>query len=78
MNEQEVYKARAELHDYYGAQLAALRAEIERLTTRLFDRGEMDKPPCFVCGYNGAGYYNPDTHPCAAKHHAARASVKGE
>jgi chromosome segregation ATPase len=36
----------------------------------LFKCGQMTKPPCFVCGYNGEGYYNPTKHPCAAHHHA--------
>lgn len=26
--------------------------------------------PCSKCGYNGPGYFQPDTHPCAAAHHA--------
>lgn len=29
--------------------------------------------PCDQCGYNGPGYYQPDTHQCAAKHHKALA-----
>ena len=46
------------------------KVEIEKLQDRLFSRGEMHKPPCFVCGYNGQNYYRPDIHPCAARHHA--------
>lgn len=29
--------------------------------------------PCDQCGYNGPGYYQPKTHPCASKHHKALA-----
>jgi hypothetical protein len=28
---------------------------------------KLSEAPCDACGYNGAGYYQPDTHPCAAK-----------
>ena len=42
---------------------------IKELEDRLFVFGAMDKPPCFVCGYNGANYYQPDQHPCAERHH---------
>ena len=45
-------------------------AEIERLQDLLFARGAMDDAPCFCCGYNGPGYFNPGTHPCAKRHHA--------
>ena len=44
--------------------------EIERLQNRLFALGEMHKPPCFVCGYNGPNYYSPSAHQCAERHHA--------
>lgn len=27
----------------------------------------MSYAPCSKCGYNGAGYYQPDTHPCASQ-----------
>lgn len=43
--------------------------EIKRLQDLLFAYGAMDNPPCFCCGYNGAGYYQPDVHPCAARYH---------
>lgn len=42
---------------------------IKYLEDLLFKRGEMFSPPCFVCGYNGPGYYQPDKHPCAKRHH---------
>ena len=35
------------------------------------DRARFERAPCYMCGYNGPGYYKPDTHPCAAKYHAA-------
>jgi hypothetical protein len=34
-----------------------------------FARGDMLQAPCFKCGYNGEGYFQPDTHACAEKHH---------
>jgi hypothetical protein len=48
---------------------AELRAKATKYETMLFALGAMDKPPCFCCGYNGSGYYQPDEHPCAARHH---------
>ena len=53
------------------AEAAEKRAvELEREVGRL--RGvivmalEDFEAPCGVCGYNGPGFYQPDTHPCAA------------
>lgn len=42
---------------------------ITELENRLFELGAMNSPPCFKCGFNGAGYYQPDIHPCAKLHH---------
>jgi hypothetical protein len=42
---------------------------IEKLENRLFALGEMEYAPCFVCGYNGEGYFQPEKHPCAERHH---------
>ena len=42
---------------------------IKELEDMLFARGAMEEAPCFCCGYNGPGYYQPDTHPCAKRHH---------
>jgi hypothetical protein len=35
-----------------------------------FASGRMLKAPCFVCGYNGEGYFQPEKHICAEQHHA--------
>lgn len=53
------------------AHVEAQAAEIKRLrklamTTHLFEEA-----PCFLCGYNGPGYYQPEQHPCAALYHEA-------
>lgn len=47
-----------------------LEALVKAYEDRLFRSRAMDTPPCFCCGYNGHGYYQPGTHPCAARHHA--------
>lgn len=44
---------------------AALRAELERYKRALRRRG-LSPAPCDICGYNGAGYYQPSQHECAA------------
>jgi len=36
------------------------------------DRARFEKAPCYLCGYNGPGYYQPGTHSCAAKYHATQ------
>lgn len=52
---------------------AELRAEVERLRAQIeampFNEIAFESPPCYLCGYNGPRYYQPDTHPCAAKYH---------
>ena len=55
---------------------AKLRKERDRFADMLFARGAMDQAPCFNCGYNGAGYYTPKTHACAARYHAAVAQLR--
>ncbi|MCA3182399.1 MAG: hypothetical protein INH13_02040, partial [Cupriavidus sp.] len=47
--------------------------QIERLQ---IDKAKFERAPCYLCGYNGRGYYQPDTHPCAAKYHAAQQARK--
>lgn len=51
--------------------LRSLAAQVEALQELLFERGAMEDAPCFVCGYNGQGYFQPDKHACAARHHEA-------
>lgn len=41
----------------------------KELENRLFELGAMESPPCFCCGYNGPGYYQPDKHKCAERQH---------
>lgn len=50
-----------------SARRADTRAR--ELEDRLFALGAMDEPPCFCCGYNGPGYYQPNVHKCAERHH---------
>ena len=55
----------------HAAAEIAVEAEnqIDQFKNAAFRAGAMMTPPCFVCGYNGRGYFQPDTHPCAKKHH---------
>ena len=50
-------------------ELEQVKAERDRYIDMLMAHGEMNNPPCFVCGYNGSGYYQPNIHKCAEKHH---------
>jgi hypothetical protein len=49
-------------------RVAGLLGENKRLLGHCFKSGLMSKAPCFNCGYNGPGYFNPETHPCAKFH----------
>ena len=53
-----------------------LFGRIKHLEDMLFALGAMEEAPCFCCGYNGAGYYQPETHACAKRHHRLRANVE--
>jgi hypothetical protein len=52
----------------WNAALESVKS-IYKYETLLFKKGAMLDAPCFVCGYNGPGYFNSDIHPCANKHH---------
>ena len=51
------------------AQLDQLSAVKHKLEDVAFRHGAMLAAPCFCCGYNGSGYFNPLTHECASRHH---------
>lgn len=58
--------------DAQAAEIERLRAENKRLRDGLPMHPELfEEGPCYLCGYNGPGYYQPQTHPCAARYHAA-------
>jgi hypothetical protein len=38
--------------------------------TEPFDGPRFEQAPCYLCGYNNGGYYQPEQHPCAARYHA--------
>lgn len=48
------------------------KKRITKLEDLLFSMGAMDKPPCFCCGYNGPGYFQPEHHKCAERHYRLR------
>jgi len=52
-------------------ELAEARKDAGRYEAKLFALGAMEEPPCFKCGYNGPGYFQTATHPCAHNHHNA-------
>lgn len=61
-----------------AARERIMLARIAELEDRLFANGDMGSAPCFCCGYNGPGYFQPNVHPCAARHHAAIDAARGE
>jgi hypothetical protein len=50
-------------------EIKELKGQKKRLENMLFKMGRMNQSPCFVCGYNGDGYYQSDKHRCAYRHH---------
>ena len=57
---------------YPDSKNVALRSYHKRsreYEDKMFALGSMETPPCFCCGYNGPGYYQPSQHICAARHH---------
>lgn len=52
------------------ADIARLFATVRRLRELGFASGLMSSSPCFVCGYDGEGYFDPNAHPCATSHRA--------
>lgn len=53
------------------AHVEAQAAEIKRLRKLAMSTHLFEEAPCFLCGYNGPGYYQPEQHPCAALYHEA-------
>lgn len=53
-------------------QIKELKGKLRRLEDMLLAAGRMEQAPCFICGYNGAGYFQPQQHRCAARHHKLR------
>lgn len=49
-----------------------------RWRRKLFELGVMEDAPCFFCGYNGPGYFQPTQHACAIEHHAAIDAAAGK
>jgi hypothetical protein len=45
-------------------ELAVAKNEVVRLVSIIKSAGLHDKAPCCICGYNGAGYYQPSIHKC--------------
>ena len=60
-------------------ELAAANAKVERFESALWESTEwFERAPCKICGYNKAGYYDSNRHPCAKKYHAAIDAAKGK
>lgn len=60
------------VHEYMKQQ-----TRITELEDLLFFFGAMNFPPCFCCGYNGPGYYQPEKHKCVHRHYASKNSKTG-
>ena len=68
----ELYGCRADIFAAtYEPVETTLAAQQPAAVDGAIDRARFERAPCYLCGYNGPGYYKPDKHPCAAKYHAA-------
>lgn len=56
--EENLYNAVAE------ASPSPVIARPQRMDIKRFQ-----KAPCYICGYNGPGYYQPEVHDCAGLYH---------
>lgn len=66
--------------DKAAAMLRALRSALtaRALPALHIDTAKfMNRPPCYICGYNGPGYFDSVKHPCAAHYHAAMEKANG-
>ena len=50
------------------ALIAEAAIVVQTYEEMLFALGAMADAPCFCCGYNGPGYFQPAKHQCAARH----------
>ena len=67
---------RSDQEDRKAATIAGLRAVLARygtLSAVPVDKKRFEKAPCYLCGYNGPGYYQPNQHPCAVRYHRVAA-----
>ena len=75
--ERDALKAELEFHKQAALNFIDLSAELQKqrdalqaeLAEAKWAHGDFDKAPCFICGYGGAGYYQPSMHPCAEEYH---------
>lgn len=44
-----------------------LREALAKIETICIKRGYWKSAPCCICGYNGPGYFQEETHKCASK-----------
>lgn len=78
--ERDALKAELEFHKQAALNFIDLSAELQKqrdalkaeLAEEKWKHGDFEIAPCFICGYNGQGYYQPDTHPCASEYHRRR------
>ena len=66
---QNSYTVYVAFEEHIDRRLEKRMDRITELEDRLFKLGAMEQAPCFCCGYNGKGYYQPSSHSCAERHH---------
>ena len=71
---EEYQKLREEFDGALGKFAGDLKTLAQELAVakKNIDWSRMDTPPCFICGYAGPGYYQPEKHACARHYHAAK------
>jgi hypothetical protein len=64
------YQQATALHAWLGRALGDRAAPDGYVPFTVNEAMQFDNSPCFVCGYNGANYYQPSVHACAIRYHA--------
>ena len=54
---------------YTALARAALTAALEKQELKPINPARFRRAPCYRCGYNGPGYFQAETHPCAEEYH---------
>lgn len=63
--ESEVMKVQGQLMP----EIERLQAQLETAKRGAFNATRFESAPCYLCGYNGPGYYQTEMHSCAKLYH---------
>lgn len=59
------------------ARVVQLQEKLQQFLPKLIDNKQFEQAPCYLCGYNGPNYYQPDVHFCAKQYQKQQAMNGG-